>query len=469
MRKALLFGGGTEFAEAYSGLFSRSGLVLERCRSAKSVRLEPSVRPVLVVHTGLGAAQVRVLEAVMAADHKLPVILITSGGKDASPLAKKLKARARHVLPGDFLKKDLQSAVKASVEHLELTGRLAEMESELARKERELSCVLGVTKVLSSSLEPSRILSNIMEHARSIVGGRSWLLFLVDALSGELVFNSAKGMSVSKARSFRLGPNEGACGQAALKLSPVVINDVGSAKGLDTVVERAVGVKPRSLMAVPITGNGRLLGVVEIINADGPEGFTSKDVELATMLMDQTAIAIERREMYQKMEDLAITDDLTKLFNLRYLDRSLDVEIERATRYNAPLSLIFMDVDRFKDVNDHYGHLIGSKLLVEISQILLQGLRKVDIVARYGGDEFVIVLPQTGVEAARQIAERLRRAIERAVFMRSENLALSLTASFGIASYPDHAATQEELMRLADEAMYRVKYQTRNDVYVAGE
>jgi diguanylate cyclase (GGDEF)-like protein len=124
-----------------------------------------------------------------------------------------------------------------------------------------------------------------------------------------------------------------------------------------------------------------------------------------------------------------------------------------------------MDVDHFKIINDNYGHLVGSKLLVEMGQLLLKSLRTVDIVARYGGDEFVIVLPQTPPNSAIQIAERIRKSVENNVFLKKEGYSLKLTASFGVASYPESASSKEELLRLADEAMYRVKYQTRNGVY----
>jgi diguanylate cyclase (GGDEF)-like protein len=218
-------------------------------------------------------------------------------------------------------------------------------------------------------------------------------------------------------------------------------------------------------MCVPVKSRDRIIGVLEFVNKTTGDPFTREDLDLLMRLVDQTAIAIERVLLYQKMEELALTDDLTKLFNTRYLNRTIEIEIQRSRRYNTSVSLIFMDIDYFKHINDHYGHLVGSKVLVEIGQILLKSLRSIDIVARYGGDEFVIVLPQTPPAAAIQIAERMRKAVEQNVFLKKEGYSLRMTASFGVASYPENAQSKDDLIRLADEAMYRVKYQTRNAVY----
>ena len=173
--------------------------------------------------------------------------------------------------------------------------------------------------------------------------------------------------------------------------------------------------------------------------------FEKKDLDLLTKLVDQAAIALERSSLYQKMSDLVITDDLTKLFNFRYLDQTLDIELKRSQRYGSRISLIFFDMDYFKLVNDNHGHLVGSKVLSEVAQILINSLRDVDIVARYGGDEFVIVLPETKVDTAIKITHRLHKAIREHEFLKEEGLKLHLSASYGISGYPDHARTKKDL------------------------
>jgi diguanylate cyclase (GGDEF)-like protein len=215
---------------------------------------------------------------------------------------------------------------------------------------------------------------------------------------------------------------------------------------------------------VPIVSGGMVLGVLEALDKKSGT-FTDNDLQVLTQMADQSALAVDRIRLQQKLEELVVTDDLTSLFNTRYLKRSVETEVQRSRRYNTSTSVIFMDIDHFKAVNDTHGHLVGSKVLVEMGQILIRELRNIDIVSRYGGDEFVLVLPQTTLNHAIIIAERIRKTVEENLFLKTEELNLRLTASFGVAAYPETATSKEQLMRLADESMYTVKNRTRNGVY----
>jgi diguanylate cyclase (GGDEF)-like protein len=206
--------------------------------------------------------------------------------------------------------------------------------------------------------------------------------------------------------------------------------------------------------------------VVEIINRVGGR-FTQTDLDILLTLVEPCAIAIENAMLFQRTEQLTITDDLTKLFNSRYLNLYIGREIKRCKRHGIPLSVIFLDLDGFKGINDQYGHLAGSGTLAEVGAILAEVVRESDILARYGGDEFVVVLPETPPGGALVIAERLRKAIEEHAFLGSQGLEARISASFGIASYPDHALTPEGLIQKADQAMYRVKERDKNGIEVA--
>lgn len=175
----------------------------------------------------------------------------------------------------------------------------------------------------------------------------------------------------------------------------------------------------------------------------------------------------ERMETIAELKGLTHTDDLTGLYNQRYLELILDRELSLAKRNDTEFSVLFLDLDHFKSVNDSHGHLIGSRLLFEVGQEIKRALRDSDITFRYGGDEFVIILSHTGLDAAVAVAERIRVQIEKKRFLARDNLEIRLTASIGVASVPLHAVTKQQILKAADEALYGVKKAVRNSVIAA--
>ncbi|OGW60016.1 MAG: hypothetical protein A2V83_07590 [Nitrospirae bacterium RBG_16_64_22] len=342
------------------------------------------------------------------------------------------------------------------------------MREEMDRKAEELAFYVDVGRALTSTLDLKAILKTVMDKTRDLIQGEAWSILLVDEERQDLVFEVATGEKGKKLEKKRLKKGQGIAGWVAQEGVPLIVPDVRKDPRFFSGFDEKTKFTTRSVMAVPIISKERVIGVVEVINKKSGESFGKKDLDLLLKLVDQAAIAVEHARIYQKMADLAVTDDLTNLFNMRYLARTLEVEIERARRHGASVSLIFIDLDHFKEINDQHGHLMGSRVLVEVAQILLHNIRSIDVVARYGGDEFVVVLPQTDPAAAFAIAERVRRSIAGHTFLKGEGLQIRLTASCGIAAYPDHAKSKEDLIRLADEAMYRVKHEVRDSVYIVG-
>ena len=228
-----------------------------------------------------------------------------------------------------------------------------------------------------------------------------------------------------------------------------------------------VGIRVASLLSVPVQGEGDDAGIVWVFDDARP--FTQDELDRARIVADYALAALRNAERYQNAKERAFIDDVTEIYNVRYLLATTENEIQRADRYENPLSVLFLDLDRFKLVNDRYGHLVGSQTLRNLSQLLLQCVRQVDTLARYGGDEFTILLVDTPHDAAMTIAERIRRTIEEHVFEAGSEGHLRLTISIGVATFPEHAGGRDALLDAADKAMYRAKSLGRNRVSSASD
>jgi len=195
--------------------------------------------------------------------------------------------------------------------------------------------------------------------------------------------------------------------------------------------------------------------------------FGDQEIFFLQSLCDYAAIAIENARAVEKIQELTITDDCTGLYNARHLYKTLETEVYRSSRFGYEFTVVFIDLDHFKQVNDTNGHLVGSKLLAEIGYLIKAQLRLIDYAFRYGGDEFVVLLPQTGKDSALVVAKRLRDSLRTSMFCKEEGLNLNVRASMGVATYPHDAKTPHDIIRQADEMMYLVKNTSRDNIGIA--
>jgi diguanylate cyclase (GGDEF)-like protein len=326
----------------------------------------------------------------------------------------------------------------------------------LDARRNELRFFIETARTLSSSRNPKLVLRAIINRARVLVRCRAWSLFVVDPTTRDLVFDMVGGSRARILKGLRIRAGHGIGGWVASHGKAVVVRDARTDRRFVQEVDEATELRTRSVLCLPILSKGKPVAVLEMLNKIGTP-FTRHDLQLLSRLIGQASLALERASLIEQVASLVITDELTGLFNVRYLDEALEREIRRCHRYRSTLALIFLDLDHFKEINTRYGHLLGSRCLTELAEIMRQSVRDVDIPVRYGGDEFAVILPESSVGTARMVAERLGTAIRSHVFLQGVGLRAPLAASIGIAGFPDHAKTKQELILKADAAMYRSK------------
>jgi diguanylate cyclase (GGDEF)-like protein len=343
-----------------------------------------------------------------------------------------------------------------------------ELLRELKRMVDELAALNQIGKALTSSLNIDEVMELILEKVSQLLKPSNWSLLLLDPVTNELYFQAARGPGSEVLLGLRLKPGEGICGHVVATMKPLRVDDVRRDHRFAGRFDEKSSFTSRSILCVPLTSKGRALGVIELVNDAAHGHFTDEDLRTLSTVAEFAAIALENARNFAKVQELTIMDDHTGLFNSRHLKKQLESEVRRATRFGHPVSLIFFDLDRFKQVNDKRGHQSGSRVLAEVGHLLQRSLRATDVPVRYGGDEFVVLLPETSRDQSLEVARRLRDEVSRAVFLEDEKAGpIKLTASFGVATFPDDGTTPDELLRRADEAMYRVKARNRDGVEAA--
>jgi diguanylate cyclase (GGDEF)-like protein len=340
---------------------------------------------------------------------------------------------------------------------VDLASRLRPLQSALRTRLSRADVLTEVIREVNSSLDPERVADAIVARAAQWVPAPAWVVYAID--------NAGVRTLGSHGVTAALEASAVAVGQWVLKHGVVcAAQDVSEDRRFD-------GGASVAAVAFPLECRGRtvgaLVGLDRAPSAREPRFAPATQAALQSVL-EPGAIALDNAVRVQRAEALSVTDDLTQLYNSRYLSQVLRRETKRASRSGRPLSLLFIDLDGFKAINDTHGHLYGSRALVEAAGLIRQSARETDVVARFGGDEFALILPDTGSEGAAAVGERVRDRVNAHRFLEGDGLSIHLTVSVGVATLPDVAASTEGLIQAADEAMYHVKEHGKNGIYIAG-
>ncbi|MGH2376700.1 MAG: GAF domain-containing protein [bacterium] len=338
--------------------------------------------------------------------------------------------------------------------------RNASFYQELRKAHDELQVLYEAARSVSGTLDLRTVLDSLVSVTCKAFGYDNGALLMVDPESGDLTVEASYGQTEPLVGK-RVPSGVGITGWVARTGTPLVVDDVRQDSRYDQFDART-----RSELAVPLIAEGKVLGVFNVESAR-LAAFGSRDLHMLMTLASYAVIAIQNAHLYEQAQRLAITDGLTELHNHRYLFDALDRLLERARRDTQPLSLIMLEIDNFKRFNDTYGHQQGDEVLRTISMLLRRGSRPSDIVARHGGDEFMVVLPGTSKTPAQETAERLRRAVEAYPLILAGDVVTAVTLSVGVATFPQDGHTVDTLVEAVDRAQYTAKRSGGNKVHVA--
>jgi diguanylate cyclase (GGDEF)-like protein len=349
------------------------------------------------------------------------------------------------------------SEISLTTPGLDLAMRLRIFQRALRSRVEHRDAFLDIVRAVNTTLEPVRIAELVVEQAATWVPAPCWVVVASD-LAGQLTVLADKGLEPDLAPAV-----QAIAGWVMQRGEEFVTPDLRADPRLP---DESVA----SIIAFPLSCRGRRVGALialDRVPSSRAPHLSPVMHRAIRLLLEPVSVALDNALILKRAEALSVTDDLTHLYNTRYLNQVLRRETKRASRSGRPLSLLFIDLDGFKGINDNHGHLFGSRALVEAAAVIRGCSRETDVVARFGGDEFAVVLPDTGSEGAYAVGERIRERICEYQFLAEKGLNLHLTASVGVATLPDVADSSDELIHAADTAMYQVKDRGKNGIQSA--
>lgn len=346
---------------------------------------------------------------------------------------------------------------QAETRLLRALDKLNERTSELEKTHAHVQTIYETSRSLTELMKVENVVSRLLEIARTVLDYPVFEIYTWNAVSQTLWLNGRidhlQTAHLEKPQSVELND---------LTRRAIEFGEIGKVTDRHEGRKIIDGNPNRSRLIVPMICEGKVVG---LLSAESPRAsaFTEQDQRVLSILAASTAMSLVNADLHQRMENLTIIDELTGVHNYRHFRARLEDERRRTVRYGHPLSLIMVDIDWFKRLNDRYGHETGNHVLQRLAEVILTCIRDVDMLARYGGEEFIIILPQTTASEARTIGERIRRLVETTEFGRSPaGEPLHLTVSIGISCYPDNGRPEDELVETVDKALYDAKGKGRN-------
>ena len=338
---------------------------------------------------------------------------------------------------------------------------------DLAGNELFFATLQEITSLINGGRAQETIFESVLSCALQMLHAQAVFLITVE---GGRIRKFARRVSADgqlhDVERYELPSHAGISRWVLLEGQPVHVPDVGADPRYHPSVDSLPGLRTFAVLAAPLKVRDAVLGVLVAVNRIQSSPFDLRHLRILSLLANQTAIAIENGKLFRRAEQLAVTDDLTQVYNYRFLKMALRREVKRAARFSQRFSVLMIDVDNLKRYNDRNGHLRGSEVLRMVAQILVREARSIDLVAKYGGDEFVIILPQTEREGARVLADRIKISVETTAFpLVPPGI---ITVSLGLATYPDNGLTAGELLEASDIALYAAKESGKNRVSTAG-
>ena len=439
-------------------LRTTSGLKLEIIRKGTRWTMPTDVSGVLWELTLDDGAQ-RLVSALIA---NVPAVSYSASNQPGlAELSRSLGFREHLLVP---LRLDAVQRALGLRDLVDLADRLDASAPRLTQLAAEPDAVGAILRAVHVASDPAGVASALIAQVSEWVPLPDWFVFAVepDGVPHVLGENEADPALRAALRAFADVVSD--TGTPAVRITNYLDHRLEGERKQDKVVEI-------SLLGWPLVAGGTIVGVLIGLDTGRAHRLPSISNAVADVigrLLEPAAYALATALRVARAEALSVTDDLTQLYNQRYLNEVLRKETKRAMRSGWPLSLLFIDLDGFKQVNDTHGHLLGSRALIEAADVIRACARETDVVARFGGDEFAILLPETGVEGAHSVARRLRERVQRFNFLAGLAAGGQITASVGVATLPLVADTAEGLLHAADAAMYRVKMSGKNGIHIAG-